>query len=126
MENFFLKAFLASLLMALSILVLALGLIYFFRYGQPLQTPLILVVAALSFVLSASFFERYEVGSMAWSVLVSVIVTIMLTLISGGIVFFVIGSHLSWEDLLSGMAVCVIVSMALLNYLKKSLGEIEA
>jgi O-antigen/teichoic acid export membrane protein len=126
LENFFLKAFLASLLMALSILVLALGLIYFFRYGQPLQTPLILVVAALSFVLSASFFERYEVGSMAWSVLVSVIVTIMLTLISGGIVFFVIGSHLSWEDLLSGMAVCVIVSMALLNYLKKSLGEIEA
>ena len=31
----------------------------------------------------------------------------------------------SWEELLSGLAVCMMVAMTLLNYLKRSLGEIE-
>jgi hypothetical protein len=115
----------ASILLALCTMVLALGLIYFFRYGLPLEAPILLAVAAISFVLSASFFERYEVGSIAWSMLVSIIVTIMLTLISGGLIFFASASSLGWDEILSGMAVCVIVSMTLLNYLKRSLVEIE-
>lgn len=125
LENYFLKAFLASILLALCTIVLALGLIYFFRYGLPLDPPVMLVLAAVSFVLSASFFERYEVGSIAWSMLVSIIVTIMLTLISGGMIFFASASRIGWDDLLSGMAVSVIISMTILNYLKRSLVEIE-
>ena len=115
----------ASILLALCTMVLALGLIYFFRYGLPLEAPILLAVAAISFVLSASFFERYEVGSVIWSMLVSVIATAMLTLLAGGIIQVVTRPGQSWEELLSALAICMIVAMILLSHLKKSLGEIE-
>jgi hypothetical protein len=82
-------------------------------------------MAAISFVLSASFFERYEVGSIMWSMLVSLIVTLILTLLSGGIIYGFTERSQSWEELLSGLAICMIVGMTLLSYLKRSLGEIE-
>ena len=77
-DNYILKAFLASGLLSVVMMVLALGLIQLFRYGPSLPTPLILIMAAVAFVLSASFFERYEVGSIMWSMLVSLIATLML------------------------------------------------
>jgi hypothetical protein len=126
LENYFLKALVASSLLALTTMVLALGLIFLFRYGAPLPSHMMLALAAISFILSASFFDRYEVGSIAWSVVVSIIITLLLTLISGGLIYFATMNRQSAEDLLSGMAICMIVSMALLNYLKRSLGSIEA
>jgi hypothetical protein len=125
MENYFLKAFMASGLLALVIIVQAMGLIYLFNYGTPLPNSMMLILAAICFVLSASFFERYEVGSIMWSMLVSLIVTFILTLISGGIIYFGTMSRPGWEELVSGMAICMIVATTLLNYLKRSLGEIE-
>jgi hypothetical protein len=124
-ENYFLKAFMASGLLALMIMILAMGLIYLFNYGTPLPNSMILILAAICFVLSASFFERYEVGSIILSLLVSLIVTSILILISGGIVYFGTMNRPGWEELVSGMAICMIVSTTLLNYLKRSLGEIE-
>lgn len=125
-ENYFLKAFVSSTLLALLIMALAMGIIYLFKFGRtPLPTSIILILAAISFVLSASFFERYEVGSIMWSMLVSLIVTLMLTLISGGIVYLGSMNRVGWEELLSGMAISMIVATTLLNYLKRSLGEIE-
>lgn len=126
LENYFLKAFIASSLLALTTMVLALGLIFLFRYGPPLPSHMMLALAAIAFILSASFFDRYEVGSIAWSVVVSIIITLLLTLISGGLIYFATMNRQSPEDLLSGLAVCMIVSMALLNYLKRSLVAIEA
>jgi len=124
-DNYILKAFLASGLLSLVMMVLALGLIQLFRYGSSLSVSIILILAAVAFVLSASFFERYEVGSIMWSMLVSLIATLMLTLLSGGIIYtFTVNRH-SWEELLSGLAICMMVAMTLLNYLKRSLGEIE-
>jgi hypothetical protein len=124
-DNYILKAFLASGLLSLVMMVLALGLIQLFRYGPSLTLSLILIMAAIAFVLSASFFERYEVGSIMWSMLVSLIATLMLTLLSGGIIYSISANRQSWEELLSGLAICMIVAMTLLNYLKRSLGEIE-
>jgi hypothetical protein len=124
-DNYILKAFLASGLLALVMIALALGLIQLFRYGSSLPLSIILTMAAISFVLSASFFERYEVGSIMWSMLVSLIVTLMLTLLSGGIIYGLTERSQSWEELLSGLAICMIVGMTLLSYLKRSLGEIE-
>jgi hypothetical protein len=125
LENYILKAFLAAGLLSIVMMMLSVGLIYLFRFGPPLSMPMILIIGALAFVLSASFFERYEVGSIVWSMLVSLIATLMLTLLSGGIIYsFSMNKH-SWEELLSGLAICMIVSMILLNYLKRSLGEIE-
>jgi hypothetical protein len=123
-ENYILKAFLASGLLSVVMMVLALGLIQLFREGPALRLSIILVLAAIAFVLSASFFERYEVGSIMWSMLVSLIATLMLTLLSGGIIYLREPAQ-SWEELLSGLAVCIIVAMILLNYLKRNLGEIE-
>jgi hypothetical protein len=124
-DNYILKAFLASGLLSLVMMVLALGLIQLFRFGPSLSVSIILILAAIAFVLSASFFERYEVGSIMWSMLVSLIATLMLTLLSGGIIYtFTVNRH-SWEELLSGLAICMMVAMTLLNYLKRSLGEIE-
>jgi hypothetical protein len=124
-DNYILKAFLASGLLSLVMMVLSLGLIQLFRYGPSLSVSIILILAAVAFVLSASFFERYEVGSIMWSMLVSLIATLMLTLLSGGIIYaFTVNRH-SWEELLSGLAICMMVAMTLLNYLKRSLGEIE-
>jgi hypothetical protein len=124
-DNYILKAFLASGLLSLVMIALALGLIQLFRYGSSLPLSIILTMAAISFVLSASFFERYEVGSIMWSMLVSLISTLMLTLLSGGIIYGVTAHRQSWEELLSGLAICMIVGMTLLSYLKRSLGEIE-
>jgi hypothetical protein len=124
-DNYILKAFLASGLLSLVMIALALGLIQLFRYGSSLPLSIILTMAAISFVLSASFFERYEVGSIMWSMLVSLIVTLILTLLSGGIIYGLTERSQSWEELLSGLAICMIVGMTLLTYLKRSLGEIE-
>ncbi len=124
-DNYILKAFLASGLLALVMIALALGLIQLFRYGSSLPLSIILTMAAISFVLSASFFERYEVGSIMWSLLVSLIATLMLTMLSGGIIYGLTAHRQSWEELLSGLAICMIVSTTLLSYLKRSLGEIE-
>jgi len=124
-DNYILKAFLASGLLSLVTIALALGLIQLFRYGSSFPLSIILTLAAISFVLSASFFERYEVGSIMWSMLVSLIVTLMLTLLSGGIIYGLTAHRQSWEELLSGLAICMIVGMTLLSYLKRSLGEIE-
>ncbi len=124
-ENYILKAFLASGLLALVMMVLANGLIQLFRYGPSLPFSIILILAAVAFVLSASFFERYEVGSIMWSILVSLIATLILTLLSGGIIYTLSSNRQSWEELLSGLAICMMVAMTLLNYLKRSLGEIE-
>ena len=125
LENYVLKAFLASTLLSLIMIALAMGLIYLFRYGSSLPISIILILAAISFVLAASFFERYEVGSIIWSMLVSIIITLILTLISGGMIYFISLNRPGWEEMLSGLAVSMIVSMTLLNYLKRSLGEIE-
>ena len=125
LENYILKAFLASTLLSLVMIALAMGLIYLFRYGSSLPISIILILAAVSFVLSASFFERYEVGSIVWSMLVSIIITLILTLISGGMIYFISLNRPGWEEMLSALAVSMIVSMTLLNYLKRSLGEIE-
>ena len=124
-DNYILKAFLSSGLLSLVMIALALGLIQLFRYGSSLPLSIILTMAAISFVLSASFFERYEVGSIMWSMLVSLIATLMLTLLSGGIIYGLTVRSQSWEELLSGLAICMIVGMTLLSYLKRSLGEIE-
>ena len=124
-DNYILKAFLASGLLSLVMIALALGLIQLFRYGSSLPLSIILTLAAISFVLSASFFERYEVGSIMWSMLVSLIATLMLTMLSGGIIYGLTAHQQSWEELLSGLAICMIVGMTLLSYLKRSLGEIE-
>ncbi len=124
-ENYILKAFLASGLLSLMMMILAMGLIQLFHYGPALPISIILILAAVAFVLSASFFERYEVGSIMWSLLVSLIGTLMLTLLSGGIIYTFSSNKQSWEEMLSGLAVCMIVAMTLLNYLKRSLGEIE-
>ncbi|MFB3765097.1 MAG: hypothetical protein ACE14P_07595 [Methanotrichaceae archaeon] len=125
LDNYVLKAFLASTFLSLVIISLAMGLIYLFKFGSSLPVSIILILAAVSFVLSASFFERYEVGSIIWSMLVSIIITLILTLISGGMIYFITFNRLGWEEMLSGLAVSMIVSMTLLNYLKRSLGEIE-
>ncbi len=125
LENYVLKAFLASTLLSLVMIALAMGLIYLFKFGSSLPVSIILILAAVSFVLSASFFERYEVGSIIWSMLVSIIITLILTLISGGMIYFISLNRPGWEEMLSGLAVSMIVSMTLLNYLKRSLGEIE-
>ncbi len=124
-SNYILKAFLACGLLSLLMIILAQGLIQFFHYGPPLPLSIILTLAAVCFVLSASFFERYEVGSVIWSMLVSIIATAMLTLLAGGIIQGITRPSQSWEELLSALAVCMIVAMILLSHLKKSLGEIE-
>lgn len=125
LDNYVLKAFLASTLLSLVMMALAMGLIYLFKFGSSLPISIILILAAVSFVLAASFFERYEVGSIIWSMLVSIIITLILTLISGGMIYFITFNRPGWEEMLSGLAVSIIVSMTLLNYLKRSLGEIE-
>ena len=60
-----------------------------------------------------------------WSMLVSLIATLMLTMLSGGIIYGLTTHQQSWEELLSGLSICMIVGMTLLSYLKRSLGEIE-
>jgi len=125
-ESYVLRAAVASFLVAVLIIVLAGGLIQVFRYGFPLSVPLVLAVAAVAFVLSVAFFEKYQVGSLVWSMLVSVVATALVTTVSGGVLYFVTLNDLGIEDMVSSLAISVIVSMALLSYLKRSIAEIES
>ena len=60
-----------------------------------------------------------------WSMLVAIIATLILALRSGGIIYAFSENIHPWEELLSGFAICIIIAMTLLSYLKRSLGEIE-
>jgi len=90
-DNYILKAFLASGLLAVVMMALALGLIQLFRYGPGLPAS----------------------------------ITLILALLSGGIIYAFSENIHPWEELLSGFAICIIIAMTLLSYLKRSLGEIE-
>ena len=59
------------------------------------------------------------------AMLVSIIATLILALLSGGIIYAFSENIHPWEELLSGFAICIIIAMTLLSYLKRSLGEIE-
>ncbi len=74
-SNYILKAFLASGLLSLMMIILAQGLIQFFHRGPPLPLSIILILAAICFVLSASFFERYEVRADGSSLVMDFVVT---------------------------------------------------
>jgi len=124
-ESYILRAFAASFMVALVIMILAGGLIHVFHYGLPLPPAFMLVLAAVSFILSSAFFEKHEVGSIIGSVMVSVIATAMLCALSGGFLYFATISDRPAEDLVSAMALAMILSMTLLSYLKRSLAEIE-
>ena len=54
-----------------------------------------------------------------------IIATLILALLSGGIIYAFSENIHPWEELLSGFAICIIIAMTLLSYLKRSLGEIE-
>ncbi|HOK57985.1 MAG TPA: hypothetical protein PK659_03920 [Methanothrix sp.] len=123
-DSYVLRAFLASTLLGITMVLLAFGLIQVFMYGPTLPYSVILVITAISFVLFVALFERYQVGSIAASLLVSVLSTALLTTLSGGVVYLMEMSDIRWEDAISALALSMMLSMALLSYLKRSLGRL--
>lgn len=123
-DSYVMRAFLASTLLGATMVLLAFGLIQVFMYGPTLPRSVILVMTAVSFVLFVALFERYQVGSVAASLLVSVLSTALLTTLSGGVVYLLEMNDIRWEDAISALALSMMLSMALLSYLKRSLGRL--
>ncbi len=123
-DSYVLRAFLASAMLALTIVLLAFGLIHVFVYGFPLPYSMILVITSISFVLFVAIFERYQIGSTAVSFLVSVLATALLTTLAGGVIYISEINEIRWEDTVSALAISMMLSMALLSYLKRSMGRL--
>jgi hypothetical protein len=129
MQSYLVRVFVAAFALALIILFIAMGLIHLFNRGLPIPTPGLLILMAVAFVVSAAFLERHKVGSIIWSMLASIMGTAIILLITGGILYLssdvISGDVIGWEELLTYLAVALIVAMTLLNYLKRSMGDMD-
>ena len=107
--------------MSLTMIAVALGIIYLFDIGLPLPAPVILLVFAIGFILGSVFFERRG-AEHPWSLVGGAIASMGLTFlvisIVGGILFVASGGldTIPKDTLLYSLSACLIVNMVTLNF----------
>ena len=104
--------------MSLTMIAVALGIIYLFDTGLPLPAPVILLVFAIGFIL---FFERRGAEhpwSLVGGAIASMGMTFLVISIVGGILFVATGnlSTIHTDTVLYSLSACLIVSMITLNF----------
>jgi hypothetical protein len=107
--------------MSLTMIAVALGIIYLFDTGLPLPAPVILLVFAIGFILGSVFFERRGAEhpwSLVGGALASMGMTFLVISIVGGILFIANGSlsAIPVNTVLYSLSACMIVSMVTLNF----------
>lgn len=106
--------------MSITMIAVALGIIYLFEIGLPLPAPLIFLIFATVFTLGTTFFERRG-AEHPWSLIggavASVAITFIVISISGGILYVAMGglSSIPMDTVLYSLSACMIVSMITLN-----------
>jgi len=107
--------------MSLTMIAVALGIIYLFDTGLPLPAPVILLVFAIGFILGSVFFERRGAEhpwSLVGGAIASMGITFLVISIVGGILFVATGnlSSIPVDTVLYSLSACMIVSMVTLNF----------
>ncbi len=107
--------------MSLTMIAVALGIIYLFDTGLPLPAPVILLVFAIGFILGSVFFERRGAEhpwSLVGGAIASMGMTFLVISIVGGILFVATGnlSAIPVDTVLYSLSACMIVSMVTLNF----------
>ncbi len=107
--------------MSLTMIAVALGIIYLFDTGLPLPAPVILLVFAIGFILGSVFFERRGAEhpwSLVGGAIASMGMTFLVISIVGGILFVATGnlSTIPVDTVLYSLSACMIVSMVTLNF----------
>ena len=107
--------------MSLTMIAVALGIIYLFDTGLPLPAPVILLVFAIGFILGSVFFERRGAEhpwSLVGGAIASMGITFLVISIVGGILFVATGnlSSIPADTVLYSLSACMIVSMVTLNF----------
>jgi len=107
--------------MSLTMIAVALGIIYLFDTGLPLPAPVILLIFAIGFTLGSVFFERRGAEhpwSLVGGALASTGMTFLAISIVGGILFIANGSlsTIPVDTVLYSLSACMIVSMVTLNF----------
>lgn len=107
--------------MSLTMIAVALGIIYLFDTGLPLPAPVILLIFAIGFTLGSVFFERRG-AEHPWSLIgggiASTGMTFLVISVIGGILFVAHGglSTIPVDTVLYSLSACMIVSMVTLNF----------
>lgn len=121
LENYFLRTLVLVVGMSLTMIAVALGIIYLFETGMPMPTPLIFLIFAVLFIIGTTFFEgrgAVHPWSLIGGAVSSIAVTFIVTSIIGGILYVATGglSAIPVETVVYSLAACMIVSMVTLNF----------
>lgn len=107
--------------MSVTMIAVALGIIYLFETGLPIPAPLIILIFAVGFTLGTVFFDRRG-AEHPWSLIGGAIASTALTFIvisvMGGILYAATGgiSAIPLDTVLYSLSACMIVSMVALNF----------
>ncbi len=121
LENYFLRTLVLVVGMSLTMIAVALGIIYLFETGLPMPAPLILLIFAVLFILGTTFLEArgaVHPWSLIGGAVSSIAITFIVTAITGGILYAATGglSAIHFETVLYSISACMIVSMITLNF----------
>ncbi len=107
-----------SVALAFLVLYVAFGLIYFTNRGNPVPTPLTLLIFAISFVICTVFY-RSRSGEVPVSLLrglfLAICSTFCLLAIIGGLILTMEGRIPDLNMTISALAICIIISIILLS-----------
>ncbi|MDF1556773.1 MAG: heat-shock protein [ANME-2 cluster archaeon] len=107
--------------MSVTMIAVALGIIYLFDTGLPLPSAVLFLIFALGFILGSVFFERRG-AEHPWSLIGGAIASLGITFvvmsIVGGILFIANGglNTIPMDTVLYSLSACMIVSMITLNF----------
>lgn len=122
----FLEALTVSAGMAFLMLGVAFGLMFMNEEKKlPLDNPYILVILALTFIISTVFFEKQKVNritSLIYGGLFSTFITFIIITVIGGVMLintktFPASNLPTSSEIISALAVCMIISMVIINLL---------
>ncbi|MDI6860288.1 MAG: hypothetical protein QMC85_07320 [Methanocellales archaeon] len=113
-----------SVAMALVMLGIALGIIYMSKCGSPIHPALMLMIGAISFIMGSAFFDSRgadQVKSLIGGGVIALSSTFVIVSIAGSVMYAIYGVNDSpfpygWETLVSMLAVCMVASMIILEF----------
>ena len=121
LDNLFLQTLAVVLGMSITMIAVALGIIYLFETGLPLPAPIILLIFAIGFALGTAFFN-HRGAEHPWSLVGGAIastgITFVVMSITGGILYAATGglSTIPLSTVLYSLSLCMIVSIITLNF----------
>ncbi len=129
-KNPFVEALAASTALALFMISVAMGIMNIASTKTtPVPIAVILLIFAIVFIIGSVFFENRGAdhsGSMIGGAIASFIVTFSATAFLTGLAFVMSEGfkQISWEQILSSLAVCMIASMLIIKMLKHKISSL--